>query len=69
MSVFSAKGVTFADQLDFKNCNKIAFLIYKEAGLLLGKAESLDYIKVGNTEAARGVEAAEMKKAFQDTED
>ena len=62
MSAFSAKGVKFDVILDFRRCDAIAFLIYKEAGLQLGKAELLDYVKVGNTEAARGEEAAEMKR-------
>ena len=69
MSAFSAKGVKFEDILDFRRCDVIAFLVYKEAGLQLGKATQLDYVKVGNTEAARGEEAAEMKRQFQSAED
>ena len=68
LSVFSAEGVTFKEDLDFRNCVELAFLIYKEAGVSLALVDSLDYVKVHGEEPARGAEAKRIIKDFIDAD-
>ena len=68
LSVFSAEGVTFNENLDFRNCVELAFLIYKHAGLLLALVDSLDYVKVHGDEPARGAEAKRIIQEFIDAD-